>query len=167
VCLRGKWTSPTGPNRSPCALVVKSPRDVISSSEARDQIGLFLFLAFYIIMLAVTMTGKKFRVAIASLLRSFLAMTDSTTRRAHVCHCLSKYSDIEINIYEAATQFAELGAGVGIWPQPWRVMETLGLAHDLLETTQVKPRKGPGMSATESSSSSIHPSSPDIQLQKE
>ena len=34
---------------------------------------------------------------------------------------LSKYPDIEVEVFEAARQFTEIGAGVGIWPRAYRV----------------------------------------------
>jgi salicylate hydroxylase len=51
---------------------------------------------------------------------------------------LSKYRDIEVTIYESAAKLTELGAGVGIWPRPWRVLEALGVGDDLLKMTEIK-----------------------------
>lgn len=34
---------------------------------------------------------------------------------------LSKYPDIEVEVFEAARQFTEVGAGVGIWPRAFKV----------------------------------------------
>ena len=34
---------------------------------------------------------------------------------------LSKYPDIEVEVFEAAKQFTEIGAGVGIWPRAFKV----------------------------------------------
>jgi hypothetical protein len=34
---------------------------------------------------------------------------------------LSKYPDIEVEVFEAARQFTEIGAGVGIWPRAFKV----------------------------------------------
>ena len=34
---------------------------------------------------------------------------------------LSKYPDIEVEVFEAARQFSEIGAGVGIWRRGFRV----------------------------------------------
>ena len=48
-------------------------------------------------------------------------------------------------MYEAAHEFAEIGAGVGMWRRPWQVMETLGLGEELsqlvLSPPDDKPRK--------------------------
>jgi salicylate hydroxylase len=57
---------------------------------------------------------------------------------------LAQYPDIQVNVYEAATKFAQVGAGIGIWPRPWKVLELLGLHHDLLKLTELKPMPGPG-----------------------
>lgn len=35
---------------------------------------------------------------------------------------LSKYSDIEVNVYEAATRFGEVGAGLGLFPRELNAM---------------------------------------------
>lgn len=42
-------------------------------------------------------------------------------------------------MYEAASKFAEVGAGVGVWPRAWRVVQALGLAHELAEVAVVAP----------------------------
>lgn len=34
---------------------------------------------------------------------------------------LSKYPDIEVEVFEAARQFTEIGAGVGVWPRAFKV----------------------------------------------
>ncbi|KAJ7698138.1 hypothetical protein B0H17DRAFT_1051225 [Mycena rosella] len=56
---------------------------------------------------------------------------------------LSRYPDIEIEVYEAATTLAEIGAGIGIFPRPWKIIRLLGLEHDLLKTCEMKPQDGP------------------------
>ncbi|KAJ7464344.1 hypothetical protein FB451DRAFT_1352780 [Mycena latifolia] len=56
---------------------------------------------------------------------------------------LSQYPDIDIEVYEAATTLAEVGAGIGIWPRPWQIIRLLGLERDLLKTCEMKPREGP------------------------
>ncbi|KAG8216223.1 FAD/NAD(P)-binding domain-containing protein [Butyriboletus roseoflavus] len=40
---------------------------------------------------------------------------------------LSKYPDIEVEVFEAARKFTEIGAGVGIWPRGFRVLQKLGV----------------------------------------
>ena len=39
---------------------------------------------------------------------------------------LSRCSDIEVNVYEAASSFKEIGAGVMIWGRAWRALSLLG-----------------------------------------
>ncbi|KIJ64716.1 hypothetical protein HYDPIDRAFT_175280 [Hydnomerulius pinastri MD-312] len=39
---------------------------------------------------------------------------------------LSKYPDIEVEVFEAAKCFTEIGAGVGIWPRAFKVLRKLG-----------------------------------------
>ncbi|KAJ7135676.1 hypothetical protein C8R44DRAFT_696002 [Mycena epipterygia] len=56
---------------------------------------------------------------------------------------LSQYPDIEVEIYEAASILAEVGAGIGIWPRPWKIMRLLGLDQDLSMMCERKPQEGP------------------------
>lgn len=46
---------------------------------------------------------------------------------------LAKYPDIELNVYEAAATFKEVGAGVMMWGRVWRVLSLLGLADAFRE----------------------------------
>ncbi|OBZ71586.1 Salicylate hydroxylase [Grifola frondosa] len=41
-------------------------------------------------------------------------------------------ADVEVNIYESASKFTEIGAGIGIWPRVWEIIKSLGLEDDLL-----------------------------------
>ncbi|KIY46831.1 hypothetical protein FISHEDRAFT_46510, partial [Fistulina hepatica ATCC 64428] len=52
---------------------------------------------------------------------------------------LSKYPDIDVDIYEGASKISEIGAGIGLWPRPWCIIEELGLARELLATTDDRP----------------------------
>ncbi|KAL0954233.1 hypothetical protein HGRIS_005361 [Hohenbuehelia grisea] len=52
---------------------------------------------------------------------------------------LSRCADIDVEIYEAAAEFTEVGAGIGVWPRVWRILEKLGLAEDFARVTAVKP----------------------------
>ncbi|KAK7024836.1 salicylate hydroxylase [Favolaschia claudopus] len=56
---------------------------------------------------------------------------------------LAQYPDIDIELYEAANSLTELGAGIGLFPRPWKIIQMLGLEDDLLMTTERKPRQGP------------------------
>ncbi|RDB27733.1 Salicylate hydroxylase [Hypsizygus marmoreus] len=75
------------------------------------------------------MPARKFRVAICGGGIGGLAAAVA----------LSKYSDIDVDIYEAATQFSEVGAGIGVWPRVWKILEHLGLSEDLARVTALKP----------------------------
>ncbi|KAJ7736563.1 hypothetical protein DFH07DRAFT_99322 [Mycena maculata] len=55
---------------------------------------------------------------------------------------LSQYPDIDIEIYEASRTLAEVGAGIGIFPRPWKIIRMLGLDADLARTCEVKPQEG-------------------------
>ncbi|KAH9929152.1 FAD/NAD(P)-binding domain-containing protein [Fomitopsis serialis] len=50
--------------------------------------------------------------------------------------------DVEVVIYEAASHLAEIGAGVGLWQRPWKVIEELGLADSLLPLVNGNPMDG-------------------------
>ncbi|KAI5117340.1 hypothetical protein M0805_001945 [Coniferiporia weirii] len=62
---------------------------------------------------------------------------------------LSRFShedrDVQVDLYEAAHQFTEIGAGVGMWRRPWKIMKLLGLEEELRKLCDVpiiedKPR---------------------------
>ncbi|CCM00599.1 uncharacterized protein FIBRA_02635 [Fibroporia radiculosa] len=52
---------------------------------------------------------------------------------------LARYGDIQVDIYEAASQFAEIGAGIGMWPRTWKIMQKLGLERELAQVAIVPP----------------------------
>ncbi|KAG5644252.1 hypothetical protein DXG03_008790 [Asterophora parasitica] len=56
---------------------------------------------------------------------------------------LSAYPDIDVEVYEAAEELAEVGAGIGIFPRPWEIIRRLGLEEELLQYSEVKPQEGP------------------------
>lgn len=52
---------------------------------------------------------------------------------------LGKFShDIQVDIYEAAAAFDEIGAGITIWRRTWRIMEILGFDEGLRQLA-IKP----------------------------
>jgi salicylate hydroxylase len=52
---------------------------------------------------------------------------------------MSKYSNIDVEIYEAVTQFSEVGADIAVSPRLWKLLAQLGLAEDLAKVTTLKP----------------------------
>ena len=56
---------------------------------------------------------------------------------------LSECPSIEVDIYEAASKFAEIGAGIGMWPRTSKIMEDLGLADDLATIATRPPSNEP------------------------
>ncbi|KAF8159235.1 salicylate hydroxylase [Crassisporium funariophilum] len=56
---------------------------------------------------------------------------------------LSRYPDIEVEIFEGAEKLAELGAGIGLFSRTWEVIKKLDLEEELLKLTEVKPTEGP------------------------
>lgn len=59
---------------------------------------------------------------------------------------LSHSPDIEIDVYEAAREFAEVGAGVGVWQRAWKILAKLGLEEDLAQVAFVPPLDTPSAS---------------------
>lgn len=83
--------------------------------------------------MAVMGSGTRFRVAICG--AGIGGLTTAVT--------LSRFPDIEVEIFEGAQQLAELGAGIGLFPRPWEIVKKLGLEEDLLKTTEIKITDGP------------------------
>ncbi|KAL6310424.1 FAD/NAD-P-binding domain-containing protein [Sparassis latifolia] len=52
---------------------------------------------------------------------------------------LSKYPDIQVDVYEAAGRFREIGAGVMIWSRTWRILELLGMTSDFSKIAHAPP----------------------------
>lgn len=50
---------------------------------------------------------------------------------------LAKFLDIQVDIYEAAQDFKEVGAGVMIWGRTWRVLTLLGMDKTLRDVAGV------------------------------
>lgn len=57
---------------------------------------------------------------------------------------LSKFADIDVQVYEAAQRFKEIGAGVMIWSRTWRILELMGLADDFSKIAHAPPDGSPG-----------------------
>ncbi|PIL34430.1 hypothetical protein GSI_03205 [Ganoderma sinense ZZ0214-1] len=57
--------------------------------------------------------------------------------------CLKKYApDVRFDIYEAAAELAELGAGISMSPRTWLMIKELGLVDELLPTTGTQAPTG-------------------------
>lgn len=52
---------------------------------------------------------------------------------------LSKYHDIQVDVYEASGRFREIGAGVMIWQKTWRILEIMGLAPEFSRIAHAPP----------------------------
>lgn len=48
-----------------------------------------------------------------------------------ITHFSKERKDIKVDIYEAASEFAEIGAGLAFYARPKTVMKVLGVADDL------------------------------------
>ncbi|KAH9859049.1 FAD/NAD-P-binding domain-containing protein [Lenzites betulinus] len=58
---------------------------------------------------------------------------------------LSRYRDIGVDVYEAAGQFKEIGAGVMIWARTWEILSLLGMAKDFARIAHAPPSSSPGI----------------------
>lgn len=52
--------------------------------------------------------------------------------------------DIDVNIYEQAAHFAEIGAGISMLPRAWDILKKLGLDAVLEEVATNSPSDRPG-----------------------
>ena len=57
---------------------------------------------------------------------------------------LSKYPDIDVDVYEAGPSFTQNGPGCGAWLRTWNILQKLGLAEDLARIAGTQPTDDPG-----------------------
>jgi salicylate hydroxylase len=57
---------------------------------------------------------------------------------------LSKSPDIGVDVYEAASQFTEAGAGIGLWWRTRQILKTLGLEEDIARLLTFTPSEDRG-----------------------
>ncbi|KAI0769448.1 FAD/NAD-P-binding domain-containing protein [Trametes elegans] len=58
---------------------------------------------------------------------------------------LSRYTDVQVDLYEAADRFREIGAGVMIWARTWEILALLGLADDFSRIAHAPPHRSPSI----------------------
>ncbi|THH16400.1 hypothetical protein EW146_g4239 [Bondarzewia mesenterica] len=56
-----------------------------------------------------------------------------------LAYALSKCPDIQVDVYEGASHFSEIGAGIGVWRRPWLILKSLGLEDDLIHLLDTPP----------------------------
>jgi NAD(P)-binding Rossmann-like domain len=61
-----------------------------------------------------------------------------------LAYALSKSPDIRIDVYEAASKFTEIGAGIGVWWRTKQVLTSLGLEEDIIRLLPLHPSEGQG-----------------------
>ena len=54
------------------------------------------------------------------------------------------FRSIQLDVYEAAAQFKEIGAGVMIWARTWEILSLLGMSEDFARIAHARPDKSPG-----------------------
>lgn len=57
---------------------------------------------------------------------------------------LSKSPNICIDIYEAASKFTEMGAGIGVWWRTRQALKCLGLEEDIVRLLSFRPGQDRG-----------------------
>ncbi|KAH8111733.1 FAD/NAD-binding domain-containing protein [Phellopilus nigrolimitatus] len=77
------------------------------------------------------MSTPKFTIAICG------AGIGGVTAAIAIARLSSEKKDIRIDLYEAAREFTEIGAGVGMFSRPWNIMEALGLEQELSKLSEV------------------------------
>ncbi|KAM5533711.1 hypothetical protein V8D89_012584 [Ganoderma adspersum] len=58
---------------------------------------------------------------------------------------LSRFPDIQVDVYEAAGQFREIGAGVMIWARTWEILSLLGMAEAFSRIAHAPPDESLGI----------------------
>jgi hypothetical protein len=61
-----------------------------------------------------------------------------------LAYALSKSPDIRIDVYEAASKFTEIGAGIGVWWRTRQVLKYLGLEEDIIRLLSFRPGQDRG-----------------------
>jgi salicylate hydroxylase len=61
-----------------------------------------------------------------------------------LAYALSKSPDIRIDVYEAASKFTEIGAGIGVWWRTKQVLTSLGLEEDINRLLPFHPSEDQG-----------------------
>lgn len=61
-------------------------------------------------------------------------------------YALGRSNDIEVDVYESASQFAEVGAGIGVGWRAWCILQSLGLDQALSKYIAAPPSDGMGAS---------------------
>lgn len=56
---------------------------------------------------------------------------------------IARYSDVEVEVYEATNEFSPIGAGIGIWPRLWKILSSIGL-DSLAMKASCQPSDDPG-----------------------
>jgi len=57
---------------------------------------------------------------------------------------LSKSPEIQIDVYEAASKFTEIGAGISVWWRTRQVLKSLGLEEDIVRLVTFLPGQDRG-----------------------
>jgi salicylate hydroxylase len=59
---------------------------------------------------------------------------------------LSKYPDIDVDVYEAGPSFKQNGPGCGVWLRTWNILQKLELDQNLAQIAGTQPTDDPGSS---------------------
>jgi salicylate hydroxylase len=50
-----------------------------------------------------------------------------------ISHALKSVDGVQVDVYERSATLGEVGAGIGVWPRVWAILEELGITDDLLK----------------------------------
>ncbi|KAF9260331.1 salicylate hydroxylase [Marasmius fiardii PR-910] len=53
---------------------------------------------------------------------------------------LKNSKDVQLDLYEAASEISEIGAGITVWPRTWTLLRDLGLEETLIKGLKEPPR---------------------------
>ena len=61
-----------------------------------------------------------------------------------LAYALSKSPEIQVDVYEAASKFTEIGAGISVWWRTRQVLKSLGLEEDIVRLVTFLPGQDRG-----------------------
>ncbi|KAF5337613.1 hypothetical protein D9758_014926 [Tetrapyrgos nigripes] len=65
------------------------------------------------------------------------------------CACaLRNTTNLDIDLYEAADEIAEVGAGVTVWPRTWKLLRSMGIEQNMIDVLKDKPTEEPKLAFT-------------------
>ena len=73
-----------------------------------------------------------------------LLLSGGGVGRLTLAFALSKSPNIRVGVYEAASKFTEIGAGIGVWWRTRQILKSLGLEEDVTRLLSFRPGQDRG-----------------------